>query len=72
MSGWMVKVSDRREPTSVRFFAAAESNPLAAIIAVLKTAKLQPSKDRIQTSGQLSDQTLARLQIKPGQVRDVL
>ncbi|SED81786.1 hypothetical protein SAMN05444161_6592 [Rhizobiales bacterium GAS191] len=72
MSGWMVKVSDRAEPTSVRFFAAAESSPTAALVAVLRMAKLKPSKDRIQTSGQLSDQTLARLKIKPGQVRDVL
>jgi hypothetical protein len=75
MSGWMVKVTVPGvpgEPTSVRFFAAAESNPFAALVAVQKKASLKPPKDRIETSGELSDQTIARLGVKPGEVRDVL
>jgi hypothetical protein len=71
MSGWMVKVTVPGEPT-FRFFAAAESNPFAALVAVQKKASLKPPKDRIETSGELSDQTIARLGIKPGEVRDVL
>jgi hypothetical protein len=51
-------------------FAAAESDPRAALVAVQSLTKAAP-KLRVETVGQLSTETFRRLGLEHGQVLDL-
>jgi hypothetical protein len=77
MSGWLIRISawDRLEPTPdkpqpIRLFAAAESDPREALVAVQKVTDAAP-KLRVETVGPLSLQTLRKLGLEPGQALDL-
>jgi hypothetical protein len=70
MNGWLIRVSEWEEPGSVRLFAAAESDPRAALVAVQNVTAAAP-RLRVETLGQLSRQTFRRLGLEPGQVLDL-
>ena len=70
MSGWLVRISGWEQQEPVRLFAAAESDPRAALVAVQKATEAAP-KLRVETVGKLSPQTLSTLGLESGQVRDL-
>jgi hypothetical protein len=70
VNGWLIRVSEWEGPGSVRIFAAAESDPRAALVAVQGVTAAAP-KLRVETLGQLSRRTFHRLGIEPGQVLDL-
>jgi hypothetical protein len=70
MSGWLIRISGWDTPEPVRLFAAAESEPRDALVAVQNATGAAP-KLRVETLGQLSLQTLRALGLEPGQVRDL-
>ena len=70
MSGWLVRISGWEKPEPVRLFAAAESDPRAALVAVQKMTDAAP-KLRVETVGPLSLQTIRTLGLEPGQALDL-
>ena len=70
MSAWLVRIVDWGEPLTIRLFAAAESDPRAALVAVHKAANAAPQQ-RIETVGPLSAQTVRRLGLEPGHALDL-
>jgi len=74
MSAWLVRIVDwgepRVEPVVIRLFAAAESDPRDALIAVQNVTNAAP-KQRIETVGPLSAQTVRKLGLKPGHALDL-
>jgi hypothetical protein len=67
MEGWLIKISGWEKAETVRLFAAAESNPRAALVAVQRATGAAP-KLRVETVNQLSEQTLRELKLERGQV----
>jgi hypothetical protein len=70
MSGWLIKISGWKEPTPIRLFAAAESDQQAALVAVQKVTNAAP-KERVETVGPLSCETVRKLGLKQGQALDL-
>jgi hypothetical protein len=70
VSGWLIRVSGWETPEPVRLFAVAAADPRAALVAVQKVTDAAP-KLRVETVGQLSEQTIRTLGLEPGQVRDL-
>jgi hypothetical protein len=70
MSGWLIRIAGWETPEPVRLFAAAESEPRAALVAVQKVTNAAP-KLRVETVGQLSLQTIRMLGLEPGQAVDL-
>ena len=70
LSGWLIKVYGWQEPGAVRLFAAAETDPRLALIAVQNVTDAAPTL-RVETVGQLSSQTIRRLGIEAGQALDL-
>jgi hypothetical protein len=74
MSAWLIRIVDwgesRAEPTVIRLFAAAESDSRAALVAVQKLTNAAP-KQRIETVGPLSEQTVRKLGLEPGRALDL-
>jgi hypothetical protein len=70
MNGWLIRICGWDTPEPVRLFAAAESDPRAALVAVQGVTNAAP-KLRVETVGQLSMQTFQKLGLEPGQVLDL-
>jgi hypothetical protein len=70
MNGWLIRISGWDKPEPIRLFAAAESDPRAALVAVQNVTDAAP-KLRVDTVGQLSLQTLHKLGLESGQVLDL-
>jgi len=70
MNGWLVKISGWAEPGSVRLFAAAESDPRLALVAVQKVTEAAPQL-RVETVGPLSSRTIHQLGLEAGQTLDL-
>jgi len=70
MSGWLIRVCGWEIPEPIRLFAAAESDPRAALVAVQGATNAAP-KLRVETVGPLSTQTLQKLGLEQGQVLDL-
>jgi hypothetical protein len=70
MNGWLIRIRGWETPEPIRLFAAAESNPRAALVAVQKATGAAP-KLCVETIGQISTQTVRELKLEPGQVRDL-
>jgi hypothetical protein len=70
MNGWLIKISGWGDPTPVRLFAAAESDPRAALVAVQNVTNAAP-KLRVETVAPLSEQTIRKLGLVPGQALDL-
>ena len=70
MNGWLIKISGWQEPGPVRLFAAAETDPRAALVAVQKLTNAAP-KLHVETVGQLSSQIILQLGLGAGQARDL-
>lgn len=69
-SGWLIKINRWQEPVPVRLFAAAESDPKLALVAVQKVTNAAP-KLRVETVGQLSSHTIRKLGLEAGQAFDL-
>jgi len=71
MDGWLIKISGWQEPaTPVRFFAAAETDPKRALIAVQKLTNAAPQL-RVETLGPLSSETIRKLGLEAGNALDL-
>jgi hypothetical protein len=70
MSAWLIKITGSGEPPEIRLFAAWESDPRAALVAVQKVTNAAP-QHRIETVGQISQQTVRKLGLAPGQAMDL-
>jgi hypothetical protein len=70
MNGWLIRIRGWETSEPIRIFAAAESNPRAALVAVQRATGAAP-KLRVETIGQLSAQTFRDLKLERGQVRDL-
>jgi hypothetical protein len=70
VNGWLIKISGWEKPEPVRLFAAAESEPRAALVAVQNVTDAAP-KMRVETVGPLSLQTIRKLGLEPGQALDL-
>ena len=70
MGGWLIKVGGWENTEPVRLFAAAESDPRAALVAVQNVTQAAP-KLRVETVGQLSAQTIRTLGLEQGQALDL-
>jgi hypothetical protein len=70
MSGWLIRISGWELPEPIRLFAAAESDPRAALVAVQNVTDAAP-KLRVETVGPLSSQTIRKLGLEPGQALDL-
>jgi hypothetical protein len=70
MGGWLIRIAGWAAPEPVRLYAVAEGDPRAALVAVQKLTNAAP-KLRVETVGQLSQQTIRRLCLEPGQVLDL-
>jgi hypothetical protein len=70
MNGWLIRISGWETPEPIRLFAAAESDPRAALVAVQNVTNAAP-KLRVETVGPLSLQTFRKLGLEPGQVLDL-
>jgi hypothetical protein len=70
MGGWLIRITEWEKSDPVRLFAAAESDPRAALVAVQNVTDAAP-KLRVETVGQLSLQTIRLLGLEPGQVLDL-
>lgn len=68
--GWLIRITGWETQEEARLFAAAESDPRAALVAVQKVTDAAP-KLRVETVGQLSAQTLRLLGLQPGQALDL-
>jgi len=70
MNGWLIRISGWETPEPIRLFAAAETDPRAALVAVQNVTKAAP-KLRVETVGPLSSQTIRKLGLEPGQAFDL-
>jgi len=70
MDGWLIKISGWAEPAPVRLFAAAETDPRLALVAVQKVTDAAPQM-RVETVGTLSSQTIRQLGLEAGQALDL-
>jgi hypothetical protein len=70
MNGWLIKISGWSDPTPVRLFAAAETDQRAALVAVQNVTNAAP-KERVETVGPLSHETLRKLGLEGGQVLEL-
>lgn len=70
MNGWLIKISGWSDPAPIRLFAAAETDPRAALLAVQNVTDAAP-KLRVETVGPLSSQTIRKLGLEPGQALDL-
>jgi len=70
MDGWLIRITGWDKPDPICLFAAAESDPRAALVAVQKATGAAPQL-RVESVGQLSQQTLQALGLETGQVRDL-
>ena len=70
MNGWLIKICEWEAPEPIRLFAAAESDPRAALVAVQRATGAAP-KLRVETIGPLSTQAFRELKLERGQVRDL-
>jgi hypothetical protein len=70
MNGWLIRIRGWETPEPIRLFAAAESDPRAALVAVQRTTGAAP-KLRVETVNQISEQALRDLKLERGQVRDL-
>jgi hypothetical protein len=70
MNGWLIRIRGWEAPEPIRLFAAAESSPRAALVAVQKATGAAP-KLCVETIGQISTQTIRELKLERGQVRDL-
>jgi len=70
MDGWLIKISGWTEPTPIRLFAAAESDQRAALVAVQNATSAAP-KERVETVGPLSQETVLKLALEQGQVLEL-
>jgi len=70
MNGWLIKISGWAEPVPVRLFAAAESDPRLALVAVQKMTDAAPQL-RVETVGPLSSRTIHHLGVEAGQALDL-
>ena len=70
MNGWLIRIRGWEAPEPIRLFAAAESNPRAALVAVQRATGAAP-KLRVETIGQLSSQAFLELKLERGQVREL-
>jgi hypothetical protein len=68
MSGWLIRISGWEKPEAIRLFAAAESDPRAALVAVHTATNALPNEKRIETVGPLSSHTIQKLGLEPGRV----
>ena len=70
MSGWLIKIGGWAEPAPIRLFAAAETDPKLALVAVQKITDAAPQM-RVETVGPLSSRTIRQLGIEAGQALDL-
>ena len=70
MSGWLIKISGWELPEPIRLFAAAETDQRAALVAVQNVTDAAP-KQRVETVGPLSAQTLQKLGLERGHVLEL-
>ena len=70
MNGWLIRISGWETPEPIRLFAAAETDPRAALVAVQNVTNAAP-KLRIETVGPLSSQTIQTLGLEPGKAIDL-
>ena len=70
MNGWLIRICGWEAPEPIRLFAAAESDPRAALVAVQRATGAAP-KLRVETVNQLSEQAIRDLKLERGQVRDL-
>jgi hypothetical protein len=70
MSGWLIRITGWERPEEVRLFAVAASDPRDALVAVQKLTDAAP-RQRVETVGQLSEQTLRLLGLEPGHALDL-
>jgi len=70
MDGWLIRISEWQTPGPIRLFAAAESDPHLALVAVQNVTDAAP-KLRVETVGPLSMQTFQKLGLARGQVLDL-
>jgi hypothetical protein len=70
MNGWLIRIRGWETPEPIRLFAAAESNPRAALVAVQRATGAAP-KLCVETIGQLSALAFRDLKLEHGQVRDL-
>jgi hypothetical protein len=70
MSGWLIKISGWEGPEPIRLFAAAETDPRAALVAVQNVTDAAP-KRRVETVAPLSPQAIRKLGLEAGQVLDL-
>ena len=68
--GWLIKISGWAEPAATRVFAAAETDPMRALVAVQKLTDAAPQL-RVETVGKLSSQTIHCLGLEAGQALDL-
>ena len=69
MSGWIIRVTVPGKPP--RLYAAAESDPPAALILAHKALGTSPPRDRLETVEQVSAQVLEQLGVRAGEIKDV-
>ena len=70
MNGWLIKISGWQGQAPIRFFAAAETDPKLALVAVQKLTNAAPQL-RVETLGPLSSQTIRMLGLEAGQALDL-
>ena len=70
MNGWLIRISGWETPEPIRLFAAAESDPRAALVAVQNVTDAAP-RLRVETIGPISMQTFRKLGLESGQVLDL-
>ena len=70
MNGWLIKVSVWEGQGPIRLFAAADTDPKRALMAVQKLTNGAP-KLRVETLGQLSSQTIRKLGLEAGNALDL-
>jgi hypothetical protein len=70
MNGWLIKIIGWEGEGPIRLFAAAETDPRAALVAVQNVTNAAP-KLRVETVGPLSLQTVRKLGLEAGQALDL-
>jgi len=70
MNGWLIKISGWTEASPIRLFAAAETDPKLALVAVQKVTDAAPQL-RVETVGRLSSQIIHKLGLGAGQALEL-
>jgi hypothetical protein len=70
MSGWLIKISGWEGEGPIRLFAAAESDPHLALVAVQNVTDAAP-KLRVETIAPLSTRAFEKLGLERGQAFDL-